>query len=418
VTGAEAVEPDHERTDSAHHHTSHRALLSDTPTIRYPAQVDAIVVPTARNVSALKPAIAAAAKLDATLVVLCSKWSAAAEVLRLREARNVKLITIDVSRLPAGVIPKFKTCEVLAGTKFKRRTDTSLKRNLGLLLARLIGWKRIVFLDDDIVLPEPLDLEDAAGLTDRYSGVGLAIDGMPDNSVVCHAFREAGGAQDMFLGGGALAVGEQAMTSFFPNVYNEDWFFLLDDTGLRPSTTTGSAVQKPYDPFAQEDRARMEELGDCLAEGLFWLLDNGKSIEDADARHWAHFLAERRSFITEVIGMVSRMGGDPERRGRMLLSLKAARGRCHLISPDLCNRFVNAWLADRFTWRRHLDNAFKTHVARKGLQRKDRRSLSGVRQLLCSLGLPESSFHLSLPSEALEQDAADLDVSMSMAVGE
>ncbi|MBE1469836.1 hypothetical protein [Kibdelosporangium phytohabitans] len=52
-----------------------------------------------------------------------------------------------------------------------------------------------------------------------------------------HAFRDAGGQQDTFIGG-ALAVGRKSFTSFFPNIYNEDWFFLLDDTGLRPSAVT------------------------------------------------------------------------------------------------------------------------------------------------------------------------------------
>ncbi len=139
-------------------------------------------------------------------------------------------------------------------------------------------------------MPEPLDLRDAAGLTSYYAGVGLSINGMPDNSVVCHAYREAGGQQDMFVGGGALAVAVNSTTSFFPNIYNEDWFFLLDEDGLRSTTSTGAAVQKQYDPFARDYRARMEELGDCLAEGLFWLLDTGRSIKDADLAHWQDFL--------------------------------------------------------------------------------------------------------------------------------
>jgi hypothetical protein len=314
-------------------------------------------------------------------------------------------------------VPSFRTCEVLSGTRFARWTDTSLKRNLGLLIAKLIGWETVVFLDDDITVPNPDDLCDAAALTSQYAGVGLSIHGMPDNSVVCHAYREAGGKQDMFVGGGALAVSVKKTTSFFPNIYNEDWFFLLDEAGLRSTTATGKAVQKPYDPFARERRARMEELGDCLAEGLFWLLDKEKSIKDANLAHWADFLRERRGFITDVIAMVERLG-DSERRTRMLQSLRAARGRCHQIRPELCVDYVNAWLADCVTWRRHLDKVFRTHVLRKGMKSKDRRSLAGVQELLRSLRIPESSFHLSLPRQGLDQDAADLDVPMAVAVGE
>ncbi len=35
---------------------------------------------------------------------------------------------------------------------------------------------------------------------------------------------------------------------------------------------------------------RGPELGDVLAEGLYWLLDQNKSIMDADEDHWSAFL--------------------------------------------------------------------------------------------------------------------------------
>jgi hypothetical protein len=235
---------------------------------------------------------------------------------------------------------------------------------------------------------------DAAGLTDHYAGVGLTIDGMPDNSVVCHAFRQAGGAQDMFIGGGALAVGIESMTSFFPNIYNEDWFFLLDEDGLRPTATTGRAVQKEYDPF-REQRARMEELGDCLAEGLFWLLDSERSLRDATAGHWRQFLRARTEFITDVIGMVDRMPGEPEQRHRMLLALKAARGRCHYIKPDMCVDYVEAWRADRVRWRDHVQKLHRTHGMKPTIDKK--RSVAEVRALFKSLGFPENITQLRLP---------------------
>jgi glycosyltransferase involved in cell wall biosynthesis len=400
-------------TRSRHHHGSHRQLLSERPAVHFPADVDAIIVPAARHVATLRSAVTLAGKLRATLVALCSKWSSASEVAALVEDKGVKLIAIDVDELPAGVIPSFATCRTLAGTRFERRTDTSLKRNLGLLLARLIGWERVVFLDDDIEIPEPMDLREAVGLTDRYAGVGLAIDGMPDNSVVCHAFRCAGGEQDVFIGGGALAIGARSMTSFFPNIYNEDWFFLLDDNGLRSATTVGTAVQMSYDPF-WEQRARSEELGDCLAEGMFWLLDSGRSLSDAGAGHWRTFLRERVNFITEVMGMVERMGGDPAQRNRMLLSLKAARGRCQLIDPALCVRYLHAWRADRFMWRRHVDDLCRTLVARKA--KPERRSLAGVREMLRSLALPDRSAHLRVPHERFHHHPADFHVAFPVVV--
>ena len=405
---------------SVHHHGSHRQLLKALPVVHFPSDVDAVIVPTARHPAVLDSAIALATKLNCTLVALCSKFSSAAEVAVFRAAAGIRVIAVDIGEMPAGVIPTFGTCRVLAGTKFERRSDTSLKRNFGLLLARILGWQRIVFLDDDIHVPEPMDLREAAGMTGRYAGVGLAIDdvnGMADNSVVCHAYREAGGVQDVFIGGGALAVNPMSVTSFFPNIYNEDWFFLLDEGGLLPVTTVGTAIQNNYDPFL-ESRARREELGDCIAEGLFWLLDSGRSLRDANAGHWQRFLRERVAFITDVIHMVERMGGDVERRHRMLLALRAARGRCQYIRPELCVRYLDAWRADRVRWRKHLDDAHRTFVVKRKKGRAERRSLAGVRDTFRSLGFSDRAVRLHLPAQQpLDHDLADLEVSYAVPVG-
>jgi hypothetical protein len=239
---------------------------------------------------------------------------------------------------------------------------------------------------------------------------------MPDHSVVCHAYRAAGGKQDTFVGGGAMAVGTREITSFFPNIYNEDWFFLLDDDGLRGTTTTGIAIQKPYDPYRVE-RARMEELGDVLAEGLYWLLDNERPLKEATtALHWETFLRERVGFITDVICMVERMDREPGQRDRMLAALKAARGRCQLIAPDLCVQYIHAWQEDRDTWRDHVENKF--HTVTKGMDADERRSLKGVRAMLRSLGLRDRTAHLRLPSEPSHHYLANFDSPFPVAVGQ
>jgi glycosyltransferase involved in cell wall biosynthesis len=375
------------RVKSTHHHGSHLDLL-DEPSGGMPKDVDAVVVPTARNVATLKEAARVANKLDATLVVLSSKYSSSREVAET--VKRVKLIAVDTDAISTDVVPSFETCRLLEQTRFERRTDTSRKRNFGLLLARLIGWQRILFLDDDIEIPKPLDLREAAGLTDRYAGVGLENKGMHDNSVVCHAYREAGGLQKVFIGGGALVVGEKSMTSFFPNIYNEDWFFLLDDDGLRPTTVTGTAIQKPYDPY-REERAKKEELGDSLAEGLFWLLDNGRTLHDATVEHWRDFLHNRAEFITEVIGMVKHMDGDAMQRSQMLLALKAARGRCQYIDPDMCVKYVDAWRSDRLRWRLHVEAMRHKHWTGRLT------TPAGVDRLFRALGVPNRAVHLRLP---------------------
>lgn len=355
-------------------HTTHQRLLhhfddQDAPQ----AQFDAIVVPNGRPAAYLKDAFRAAREADATLLLLCSKKARATDAVLAAKRAGVRVRAIDTDEA-AGLdaVPSFATSRLLRAKRLLRRTDTSFKRNLGVLIAELAGWQRILFLDDDIrlfrskdvPLPRDSNLRAAAGLLDEYAAVGLANTGMRDNSVVCHAYHESGGQQDTFVGGGALAVGRDAFSSFFPDIYNEDWFFLLSGTGLRATAVTSVAFQHDYDPYRDDVRARSEELGDTLAEGLYCLLDNGLGIADATTAHWADFLESRRAFIRTTLRQVQdapHLTGAHE--ARMIAALKAALGRSLLIDPDLCVRYLRAWQRDRDTWQTHLLSLRERHAS-------------------------------------------------------
>ncbi len=335
------------------HSGSHRGLLwenADQP----PADIDAIIVPTARPPAYLREAADLADALGCSLVTLHSKkWTSAAGSARVVPG-TVDLIAIDVPDPAKLRLPAWNTSRLVAGTVFARQTDLSAKRNLGLVLSRLLGWERILFLDDDITELNPDDARKASGLLNVHSAVGLRVGGFPDNSVVCHAYKQAGGQQHTFIGGGALAVHVGRCTSFFPDIYNDDWFFLLDgDKSLQSVAETGLVKQYPYDPFSVK-RARAEELGDVLAEGIFWLLDKSKTIADADKAYWERYLARRDRFIRQVLDMVRQSDLQPDDELRRITALKASLGRLALITAGFCVDYIRAWLADWQQWQRHL----------------------------------------------------------------
>jgi hypothetical protein len=244
---------------------------------------------------------------------------------------------------------------MLAGTVFARRADLSAKRNLALALSHMAGWSRILFLDDDIIRLNPGDVRKACSLLDTHNAVGLRIGGFPDHSVVCHAYRQAVGEQQSFIGGGASAIEVKRCNSFFPDIYNDDWFFLLDGRkSLQPTAVTGQVIQYPYDPFRNPDRARAEELGDVLAEGIYWLLDQGQPVADVDEAYWAGFLVKRRRFIEGVLDMVKEDDTlEPHEQARRIAALKGSMGRLALITPALCERYLRAWAYDRQRWLDH-----------------------------------------------------------------
>jgi hypothetical protein len=342
--------------------------------------IDAIVVPSSRPAAVLRDAMSLAARLSRPLVVLCSRRCDAAATVQLAHASGVEAVAFDVTA--DAMMPAFATARQLAASVFQRRTDTSHKRNIGLLLARLAGWEQVMFLDDDVAVDDARDVLCAVGLLATYDRVGLSNDGYPDNSVVCHAYREIDGPQDTFVGGGALVVAAGKVTSFFPDIYNEDWFFLLNGDELGKVAVTGTSTQRAYDPFSRPDRAESQELGDCVAEGLFSLLDQGGEIRDADRAFWRSFLSGRRVLIDEISGRVPRRVRDGGRRARVESALAAARNRLMMITPEFCIGYVAAWRADCAVWRDHLERFTERSLAedlRAGLHSLLERSHSSLR---------------------------------------
>jgi hypothetical protein len=343
----------------ADHHGSHQGLLKSPPVGASFAHrgVDAIIVPTFRPPAYLTEAADLARTLDCALVTLHSGPYTTARKAADRLPPDVNLIAIDVPGLSGLNLPDWETSQLLRGPVFSRRTDLSAKRNLALMLSRLLGWTRILSLDDDITGLNPEDVRRASGLLDEYNAVGLRIYGFPDHSVVCHAYLQSGGDQNPFIGGGAMVIKTERSSSFFPDIYNDDWFFLLDDDGkLQPTAATGSVIQQPYDPFRTPDRARAEELGDVLAEGIYWLLDQGKSIADADKVYWDESLERRRRFIEGVLDMVradDTIAADD--KGRRIAALKGSVGRLSLIDAVRCADYLQAWESDRQRWQDHMD---------------------------------------------------------------
>ena len=357
--------------DAKVHHGSHRQLVQDVESPPPTSGVDAIVVPTIRPPATLLQAAGLALELGSTLLTLHSRdmtsAAAAAEIV----PDSVNLLAIDLvwpaqprSRrypAPSPLLPALETTRLTRVAPFARNSDLSVKRNLALIIGRMLGWSRVLFLDDDITGVKPADVRQASGLLGPYKAVGLRL-GRPmfDHSVVCEAFRRSGGFQESFVGGGALLVECDVAvchSAFFPDIYNDDWFFLLDgEKGLLATAATGHVSQEPYDPFSSPLRAVEQELGDVLAEGTYWLLDQDRSVRDADFRHWRSFLKRRRAFIERVVEMV---GASAELsqldKERMTASLRASLDQLRSITPRFCARYLRAWMADRERWHDHLE---------------------------------------------------------------
>jgi hypothetical protein len=380
----------HRSLKKVHQRASHAALSQDVsrvpapPMRSRPGRLDAIIVPASRPASCLQPAINLAARLGVLLVILCSKQTKADQVAeRVSTSPGARAIIVEIGT--SWEHPKFPTqtsSDVFRKPNGGRASDLSAKRNIGLLLARLHGWNKIVFVDDDVTLSRTDNIARLAGQLDRHQVAGMIVRHYPDNSVVCHARRDAGLPQDVFLTGAVLGVHcNNLPLSFFPDIYNEDWFFFAREAASRELRRVGQATQLDYDPYASPDRARGEEFGDLLAEGLFALIGQvdpsvrfGEQLRAANEAYWSRFIEARHNVITETMGLLSaavERNGD----GRLfsaLLSMMAAQDQLdHMIAPEDCVRFVDAWQNDLEDWQTfssHVNNVGSTREAMDFLQ--------------------------------------------------
>lgn len=339
---------------------SHRELLSPVP-FGYAAP-DAIVVSATRRAAGLRETAEVAAKLGSLAVVLCSRSATAADFGHLAaRIPNLRWLAVD---LPAGYrhpLFDFATSRI-EEAKAARLGDLSMKRNLGLVLAKLAGWRRLMFLDDDIAGLVPAQLRRAAAALGPLDMVGLEVRDFPDNSVVCHANRLAGAKQDTFVSGSALLVDANRVYSFFPEIYNEDWLFLSPSVRRRRVGRTGSVRQLPYDPFARPSRAVGEEFGDVFAEGLMELAHSLLPQETAGTpEFWDRFLDGRRQLIAETADGIA--CGDPTITAlEAAIALEAAEARRASIDARALSVYLHTWHEDLAVWRSRLGDLCATSL--------------------------------------------------------
>jgi hypothetical protein len=381
------------RTDPSDegHFSSHAGLLRQLPDAgaarRVPDRADfprLVVVPASRRDARLGHAAGVARMAGCPLLVLCSRDIAARDVGQLLDqvAGPEIVLAVDVQR-------GFGRHEVILTTDWAEpyrdgnpRRDVAHKRNLGIALAVMLGLPSVLFLDDDV-----FGLTDVDKLDTMARGMGLgALRGgsveavgwrfldFPDNSVVCHARRRLGRAQDSFVGGGGMQVGCTPATPFFPNVYNEDWLFLFDLLARDSVVLAGELFQGEYDPFAVPGHAARQEFGDVLGESLFALLheaggDRGRGVsveallqKALSPRWWWDRIRGRNEMIGAMVREVASHGATTEQElarryvpQRVIESLEAAARQHTPGLPDRFAGFVASWRDDRTRWWRFLE---------------------------------------------------------------
>jgi hypothetical protein len=345
--------------------TSHTRLLDYSRQPSGRAKFGAILVPTNRPAGMLRDCLSLAVETAVPLIVICSKRTNTRQVIDAAAQENVEVFAVDLPPPPANPLESISfatsTDKDLLAVTWGLTRDLSTKRNLGMVIARMLGWQRLMFLNDDIYDVSKEDvLALATGLDDHNVSV-LISDMFPDNSVVCHAHRLGGGQQGTFASAGAMGVRcDRDDLAFFPNIYNDDWFFFSEEAADHKIAWVGTSRQREYDPYEDPQRAVNEEFGDLMAEGLYARLDANLDILGVDVAYWAEFIERRRDFLEQVAESLARHpNGDLDiEEGQKLhaaqVSIRAAQSQLKRISPGLCQKFIELWQADQVEWQSYL----------------------------------------------------------------
>jgi hypothetical protein len=407
------------------HRQSHALLLRDVsgkaapPTRR---RLNAIVVPASRP--SLQRVISLSAALSVPLVVLCSRQAQAERVAdRVRAAFGARALIVDVPDGYQLLSHSFKTSnprfrDLSAG----RSSDLSVKRNIGLLLARMCGWSKILFIDDDISQFRAQDIARLIGQLERHPVAAMTSRLFPDNSVVCHARRLAGLTQDVFVSGAMLGVNTQhEALSFFPDIYSEDWFFFAQQAAERALRKVGEVRQDQYEPYADPARASREEFGDLLTEGLYALFESTSGLDFSEqlsaasrSRYWQIFKEARQSMISETSALLERERRSgcvaaPAMLDDALKSLQCANDQLEAIAPEVCVDFIDCWREDDYHWKRVMRSADAHLGEREALD-----ALGLHSSITCGYGTSRTSpgFPLSSESEPLLHSAGGKELAL------
>lgn len=353
---------------------------------RADAVIDAIIVPTIRSAEQLRSAVKLAVDARCQLVTLHSHrfpdglasvlgklGRDVATPLALRSSAAHHLLDL------AAGLPQ----AVHSPSAF----DISRKRNLGLLIGRACGWRRMLFLDDDIRWLNADRLCTASAGLNEYPVVGLQVGKYPDASVIGHARRLTGYDQKPFISGGSLLVNPQRLNGFFPAVYHEDWLCIINHLRLGEVAVSSQVKQLDYHPFRNSERARFEEFGDILAFGLLWLIhDKNKTaathstLEGKDStaaqrdywdvaikpRFWREVLAERAILLDDLarrLQLRSKQDMSP------LESVRTAQQQCSLLSPEEFVSFIRKWIDNLSIWQDQMSSLPKADSVVKALDK-------------------------------------------------
>ncbi len=176
-------------------------------------------------------------------------------------------------------------------------------RNYAIILSKILGYKQVLFMDDDITIKNSDTVEIIMDKLNDYDFIGAQISGMPDYSITDKLADLCGLKHGMSEtpSGGFLAFNLSAVSEYFLNYYNEDmiWIYLH-----HPNTKIlkyGEVYQQPYNIFENGiERASKQTFGEVLIRGVYAAFEQRKNSVLLQNTFWEDTLNEEIECIKKI----------------------------------------------------------------------------------------------------------------------
>ena len=232
-------------------------------------------------------------------------------------------------------------------------------RNYAIILAKVLGFERVLFMDDDIIIEDNSLVYEMFDLLNNADFVSAEIKGMPDLSVVDFIMQKVGLEPYRFMSGGFLAFNLNSVAEYFLNYYNEDWIWLFMHRPEAKLVKYGEVYQLPYDPFENAiEKALHQEFGEILVEGVkrYIEIENKSNTLLLNKDFWDEIVKMRANLIKDIMHLSqknkSSIGVSVSKH---LLSYYA-----HIDREKIANIFIDYYRKRKFWYRLlHVINELK-----------------------------------------------------------
>ena len=310
--------------------------------------IDAIFIPFKDRIGNVKGLLHELRWFHGNIHLMPSSQTDVAEALKLKGAA-VDIILPQDSELQA--LRARQRSSHHAFTHHNGFWDLPQKRNHALVLSTRARYRNILLLDDDIRGVSEQKFKQASRLLKEYSVTGCFVDDFPDTSVFGHLLRAAGEDVRPFLSGSFLFIKIGNTPSFFPDIYDEDWLFMIPHVINRSISSFGSIMQLPHNPFDSPLRASFQEFGDTIVDGLFQMVASNTFSNRYQTECWSDVINARREVLMTLAQKL------PEQIHQEAISAALTVSRS--ITARDCVDFIIRWEDDVGMWNEFIEETIK-----------------------------------------------------------